>query len=124
MKSNKFYYLPGCSTCKKILNQLKTGSCELQNIKETKISAKELDKMAKLAGSYEALFSRKAIKYRTMGLKDKKLNEKDYRKLILSDYTFLKRPVLLSSDAVFSGYTNEAVNGMKNILNNTKGSSA
>lgn len=117
MKRNVFYYLPSCSTCQKILSQLNTEHCELQNIKETKIKANELDKMAKLAGSYESLFSRKAIKYRTMGLKDLHLTEKDFRKLILEEYTFLKRPVLWTVDKVISGYTKAAIEEMKNLLN-------
>jgi arsenate reductase (glutaredoxin) len=62
-----------------------------------------LDEMAKIAGSYEALFSRIAIKYRTLGLNAKNLSEKDYRKLILEEYTFLKRPVLLLGSEIFIG---------------------
>ena len=56
-----------------------------------------------MIGSYEALFSRRALKYKSMGLKDKKLTEKDYRDLILQEYTFLKRPVIISGKKIFSG---------------------
>ncbi|MEJ0082263.1 MAG: arsenate reductase [Puia sp.] len=63
-----------------------------QNIKEEKITPAQLDEMKDMMGSYEALFSRRALKYKAMGLKDKKLTEKDYRDLILQEYTFLKRP--------------------------------
>jgi arsenate reductase len=80
-KKNKIYHLTNCGTCKKILGSLNTEVCELQDIKQISITEKELDDMAALAGSYEALFSRKAIKYKTLGLKDKKLTEKDYRKI-------------------------------------------
>jgi len=31
--------------------------------------------MAKMTGSYESLFSRRAMKYKSMGLKDLKLDE-------------------------------------------------
>jgi arsenate reductase len=48
--------------------------------------------MKELAGSYEALFSRRAMKYRSMGLNEMELSEDDYRKYILEEYTFLKRP--------------------------------
>jgi arsenate reductase len=31
------------------------------------------------------------------------LNEKDYRKYILQEYTFLKRPVMIINDRIFIG---------------------
>ena len=59
--------------------------------------------MKKMAGSYEALFSRRAMKYKEWGLKDKPLTEKDYRDLILQEYTFLKRPVVVNGKKIFIG---------------------
>ncbi|MDQ3141627.1 MAG: hypothetical protein M3Q56_05200 [Bacteroidota bacterium] len=116
MKKNTIYHLPSCGTCKKILTSLNTESCELRDIKQESISAPELDRLAKLAGSFEALFSRKAIKYRTLGLKDKKLTEKDYRKFILSEYTFLKRPVIISGNKIFIGNAANQVDGAREAL--------
>lgn len=116
MKENKIYHLTHCGTCKKILASLNTDSCEMQDIKEKSITAEELDELAKLAGSYEALFSRVAIKYRSMGLNTKKLTEKDYRKLILSEYTFLKRPVIKIGDKLFVGHTKAAIEGAQGLL--------
>ena len=62
-----------------------------------------------LAGSYEALFSRRAMKFRSMGLNEVKLTENDYRRLILEEYTFLKRPVLVLGDQIFVGSTKKTV---------------
>ena len=59
--------------------------------------------MKALAGSYEALFSRRARKYKELGLKDQTLTEEDYKNYILSDYTFLKRPVIIDEDKIFIG---------------------
>ena len=59
--------------------------------------------MAILAGSYEALFSRRAIKYKTMGLKNQNLKEADYKQLILTDDAFLKRPVFIIDQEIFVG---------------------
>jgi arsenate reductase len=67
-----------------------------------------------MAGSYEALFSRRAMKYKEWGLKDKPLTEKDYRDLILKEYTFLKRPVVVNGKKIFIGSekkTKEALKG-------------
>jgi arsenate reductase (glutaredoxin) len=38
-----------------------------------------------------------------MGLKDKNLTEKDYRDLILQEYTFLKRPVIINGKKIYIG---------------------
>ena len=80
----KIYHLGTCSTCQRILKELRPGKgFSLQDIKTEKITPAQLDEMATLAGSYEALFSRVALKYRSMGLNQMKLSEKDYRKFIL-----------------------------------------
>lgn len=106
----KIYHLATCNTCQRIIGQLNNGEgFELQNIKEKHVSAKELDKMAKQAGSYEALFSRRAMKYRSLGLNEKTLSEKDYRNWILKEYTFLKRPVVQIGDTYFIGNTKKVV---------------
>jgi len=69
--------------------------------------------MKKLAGSYEALFSRRALKYKALGLKDKALTEKDYRNYILEEYTFLKRPVTITSNKIFIGSEKKTLEAMK-----------
>ena len=114
----KIYHLASCDTCRNILKEVqaeKKGAA-LQDIKTEKITAAQIDEMKKLAGSYEALFSRKAIKYRSMGLNEKQLTEKDYRKLILEEYTFLKRPVAIVGNQIFIGNTKAVVEELKNAL--------
>ena len=88
----------------------------LQDIKTEPISAKHLDAMAALAGSYEALFSKRARQYRSLGLHEKELSEKDYRQLILEEYTFLKRPVLQLRHKVVVGNSKKAVQEMQASL--------
>ena len=106
----KIYHLGICTTCQRILKELKPGNdFEMQEIKSGPITEKQLDIMAKLAGSYEALFSRIAIKFRGWGLNEMDLTEKDYRKYILQEYTFLKRPVIIIGKQIFIG------NSPKNI---------
>ncbi|MDP1743987.1 MAG: ArsC/Spx/MgsR family protein, partial [Bacteroidota bacterium] len=92
----KIYYLSSCSTCIRIMNELelKDKKFDLQDIKIEKITASQLAEMKKMAGSYEALFSRVALKYRALGLDKKQLTEEDYKNYILQEYTFLKRPVI------------------------------
>jgi arsenate reductase (glutaredoxin) len=100
----KIYHLSTCSTCQRILKELKPGKeFILQDIKTEKITPAQIDEMEALAGSYESLFSRVALKYRGMGLNEMKLTEKDYRKYILDEYTFLKRPVIIIGKQIFIG---------------------
>lgn len=98
------YHLASCSTCQTILKSIPNlRKFTLREIKSAPITAKELDEMKRLAGSYEALFSRVALKYRALGLNKMTLTEKDYRSWILKEYTFLKRPVMVLPDRILIG---------------------
>lgn len=98
------FYLGTCTTCERIMKGIPgLKSFKLREIKGDPITAAELDAMKKLAGSYEALFSRVALKYRALGLNEMTLTEKDYRRYILQEYTFLKRPVMIVGDKIFIG---------------------
>jgi arsenate reductase-like glutaredoxin family protein len=48
-----------------------------------------------------------------MDLKSQQLNEKDYRQLILDEYTFLKRPVIVNGNEVYVGNTKKRVDIFK-----------
>ena len=114
----KMYHLANCTTCQAIIRE--TGADEkkldMQDIKTGKITARQLDEMKALAGSYEALFSRRAMKYKEMGLKDQSLTEADYRRLILEEYTFLKRPVTILGNKIFIGNDKKTVAALKKEL--------
>lgn len=86
---------------------------ELQEIKTQPISLSQLEEIFRLSGSYESIFSRRAKKYSAMGLKDQKLSETDYKQLILSDYTFLKRPVIIADQKIFIGSDKKTLEQLK-----------
>lgn len=106
---NKVYYLPTCDTCRKILASLPKNSLELHDIKGNPLTEKEIDALAKKAGSYEALFSRRAERYKAYRLKDQNLTEADYKKYLLDHYTFLSRPVFVINGKIYVG------NSKKNV---------
>lgn len=114
----KAFTLPTCKTCVRIFEDLQPEGkgCEIIDIKSQGIASEDLDRMKELAGSYEALFSRRAIKFRSMGLGDQNLTEADYRKLILEEYTFLKRPVFLFDDCVAVGSSKAEVETARQCL--------
>lgn len=106
----RIYYLKSCSTCQRILKVLNPGpEFELINIKDQNIDAKNLDWLKEKVGSYEALFSKKAMKYRSLGLHEKKLLEQDFRQYMLEEYTFLKRPFIIFDQQVFIGNSKSVV---------------
>lgn len=102
---NKIYYLSTCDTCKRIISdlELKEKGFVFQDIKTEKITPTQLEEIKKAVGSYEALFSRIARKYKELGLGEKSLIESDYKNFILEEYTFLKRPVIFIKNKVFVG---------------------
>ena len=109
----KIYHLSNCGTCQRILGEIpKIKRFTLQDIKTEPITAKQLDELKKMAGSYEALFSKVALKYRSLGLNEMKLTEKDFRKYILEEYTFLKRPVIVIGNEIFVGSAPKTVKAM------------
>jgi arsenate reductase len=118
MKKRKIWYLANCTTCQAIIQN--AGICksefEFQDIKTSPITPLQLDELKNYAGSFEALFSKKALKYREWNLSGNILEEKDYRNYILQEYTFLKRPVVLVDSAIFVGSTPKNIAALKEAV--------
>ena len=113
----KIYYLSTCDTCKRIINELgiTPANFEMQDIKTVKITAGQLDEMKELSGSFESLFSRIARKYKE--LDPKPSSEAQYKKLILEEYTFLKRPVIIVGKKIFVGNSKAVIEEAKKTIN-------
>jgi len=114
----KIYYLKTCSTCSRILKELNIDSdVILQDIKTQPITVKQVEAMKDLAGSYEALFSKRAKLYKERDLKNENLKEEDYKAFILEHYTFLSRPVIILKDSIFIGNSKSAIEAAKLAMN-------
>jgi arsenate reductase (glutaredoxin) len=113
----KIFYLKSCSINQRILKELNLEGVDLQNIKEENVDEQTLDFLKSKMGSYEALFSRKAMKFRSMGLNEMNLTEADYKKYMLEEYTFLKRPFMINEDEVFIGNAKNVVEEAKKSFN-------
>lgn len=111
----KVFYLAKCSTCQRILAEV-NWTFDKQEIRSEKITEVQIDQMKDLAGTYQNLFSKRAIKYRTLNLKEKNLQEKDFKKYILEDDTFLKRPVFIVENQIFIGNSKSTIENLKNKL--------
>lgn len=113
----KIYYLSTCSTCNRIIKDLGLDdSFEYQDIKTNKITEAQLEQMAEMSGSYENLFSRRAMKYKELNLGNKDLSETDIKKLILDEYTFLKRPVIIINSEIFVGNAKKTIEAAAKLI--------
>ena len=102
------YWLPNCDTCKKaavFLQQNNVVVTRFHNLKTEKLSRTEIEKLAEMVGGVENLFSRRAIKYRELGLNKREVLPAEMFDLIESDYTFVKRPVLVIGNRATCGFS-------------------
>ena len=110
------YHLSTCSTCKRILNSLTLPKdISLIDIKYQSITEEVLDALKTQLGSYEAVFSKKAKRYNEV--KATISCDEDFRALILSDYTFLKRPVFIYNGFYSVGNDRSAVERLQEKFN-------
>lgn len=113
----KIYYLSTCDTCKRIMNEVELPSAFIkQDIKTDPITEEQLDELYNLSDSYEALFNKRARLYRERGLNNENLSEDDFAELILEQYTFLKRPVIVNNDKIFIGNSKKTVAAAKEAI--------
>lgn len=118
---NKIYFLSTCDTCKRILAEIKApDNFQLQDIKKQPLSEPELEQLKELSGSYESLFSKRAQLYKQRNLKNENLTEKDFKKLLLEHYTFLKRPVIVCNNEIFIGNSVKSVAAAKICVDEIK----
>jgi arsenate reductase len=105
----RMYWLPYCTTCTKaeqfLLDKGATISKHI-NVKEEKVSRKELEELSKKLGGVDKLFSKRAMKYRGWGLNEKVLNDDDMLGYMEQEYTFIKRPVVVTREGkVLAGFS-------------------
>ena len=105
----RIYYLSTCSTCKTIMKTMNlSNEVELFDIKHVQIDPGTIDWLKSKVGSYEALFSKRAVKYKSLSAEEQPKTDDDFRELLLTEYTFLKRPFCINGEEVVIGNSKEA----------------
>ena len=107
MKDVTFYWLPNCTTCQKAMRRLerhRVSVTKFRDIKEEPLTHEEVEKLAKMLGGASELFSRRAVKYREMKLNERELSDAEMLDLMSTEYTFLKRPILVINGKAAAGY--------------------
>lgn len=110
-----FYYLSSCDTCKRIMKTLTlTDDVKQIDVKKNPLTAGQLEALYKFSGSYEALLNKRAQKLKEIDKSS--LDEAKIKALLLSHYTFLKRPVLLYHDKLYIGNAKATIVAAKAAL--------
>ncbi len=112
----KVFYLKTCSTCKRIMAEFDLSDFEQREIKTKAVTEEELQELYALTQSYEVLFSKKSTQIKERNVDVKSLQEEDFRRLILEDYRFLKRPVFIINQEIFIGSDKKNVENLRERL--------
>lgn len=113
----KVYYLSTCDTCKRIMKEVGVDDSFIQqDIKTNSISEQQLNELLKKVNSPEELLNKRARKFTELGLKETKLSDIDIKNYILTEYTFLKRPVFIIDTEIFIGNSKKNTEQLKHKL--------
>lgn len=106
--SVEVYGLPYCTTCQRALQYLRDRGVSITRFRDLKaepLQRREVEELARKVGGPEKLFSRRAMKYRQMGLHEQQLSQDDLLRLMTEEYTFVTRPVIALGDRATAGFS-------------------
>ena len=101
-----------CTTCQKAVKYLEEKGVPVRsfrNLKEEPLSVDEARGLAEKVGGVETLFSRRAMKYRQMGLHERELSDDEMLRLMAEEYTFVTRPVIVRGGRATAGFSAKRV---------------
>jgi len=111
------FYLKSCNTCTRIIKELKLDSSFIfREIKSNPLTIREIEMIHDLSKSYESVFNKRAKLFSEKNLKNINLSESEYKNFILENYTFLKRPVIITGEKIFIGNSKENILELKKHL--------
>lgn len=104
-----FIEYPSCTTCKKAKAWLKDHGMEFtaRHIKEENPTFEELSAWQEKSGlELKKFFNTSGLVYKNLGLKDKLpgMTREEQLRLLSSDGMLVKRPILVTEDAVLVGF--------------------
>jgi arsenate reductase len=103
------YGLPHCTTCQAALAWLKERGVQdeqivFHDVKANPLSRDQIAALAQAVGGAKVLFSKRALKYRSMKLSERKLSDDDMLDLIEQEYTFITRPAIIRGEKATCGF--------------------
>ncbi len=109
------FWLPYCTTCQKAVAYLHEKGVPIRGFRDLKaqpLERAEVEDLARKVGGAEALFSKRAMKYRSMGLHEQTLSDDDLLRLMTEEYTFVTRPVIVRGDRATAGFSAKRVDAL------------
>ena len=108
-----FLEYPPCTTCKKAKKWLEDNGVvfEARHIKENNPTYEELKAWHEKSGlPLKKFFNTSGIQYRALELKDKlpAMSEEEQLRLLATDGMLVKRPLMVTENAVLTGFKAEA----------------
>jgi arsenate reductase len=99
-----------CTTCQKAVKHLEEKGVPVRsfrNLKEEPLSVDEVRGLAAKVGGVETLFSKRAMKYRAMGLHEREVPEDEMVRLMSEEYTFVTRPAIVRGGRATAGFSSK-----------------
>jgi arsenate reductase len=109
------YGLPHCTTCQKAVAYLEGKGVEVErfhDLKTDRLAEVQVRDLAQRVGGVDKLFSRRAMKYRQMGLHEREVPEDEMLRLMVEEYTFVTRPVIVSGDRATAGFSAKRIDAL------------
>ena len=109
------YWLPYCTTCQKAAAHLEAKGVPIRgyrNLREQPLSEDEVRALAAKVGGVGALFSKRAMKFRQMGLHERELSDDEMVRLMAQEYTFITRLVIVRGDRATAGFSPKRVDAL------------
>ena len=110
------YGLPHCSTCMKAVQHLEGRGVHVgrfHDLKTQPLPAEKIRELAERVGGVEKLFSRRARKYRALGLHEREeIPEEEMLRLMQEEYTFITRPVVVLGKRAVAGFAPKRLDEM------------
>jgi arsenate reductase len=106
------YWLPHCTTCQKAVAYLHEKGVPIRGFRDLKaqpLEHAEVEDLARKVGGAEKLFSKRAMKYRKLGLHEQQLSEDDLLRHMTEEYTFITRPVIVRGERATAGFSAKRV---------------
>jgi len=114
---NTYIYLSTCNTCMRILKELDLPEeTQLQDVKQQPISASQLQELYDITQSYEALINKRSKVYAALKKEGTVFDEALFKKLLLTAYSCLKRPILFWNGQYFIGNAKNTVAMMQQAV--------
>ncbi len=114
---NTFLYLSTCSTCVRIIKELKLeGNDLLQDVKHHPATQEQLAFLYANTNSYEALINKRGRVFAQLKRDGVVFSEQTYKALLEKEYSCLKRPILIYNNTAYLGNAKAMVAKMNEVL--------